>query len=217
MILVRKERTGNRGKRDKRLNTRKVELGYYLIVTDTEATERCYFNGLHKRLPASIQDKMVIKVVETKTQDLVQRCQELTAYETQYRIPWIVFDRDEVANFDQIVQEAEKAEIHVGWSNPCFEIWMYAYFGKMPAIQNSWTCCRDFGTLYKSKTGIDYSKADEDLYHRLEEHGDEEKALVIAKLKHEQCLENGYTKPSQMCPCTTMYELVGEIMEKRHQ
>ena len=109
MILVRKERTGNRGKRDKRLNTRKVELGYYLIVTDTEATERCYFNGLHKSLPASIQDKMVIKVVETKTQDLVQRCQELTAYETQYRIPWIVFDRDEVANFDQIVQEAEKA------------------------------------------------------------------------------------------------------------
>ena len=66
---------------------------------------------------------------------MIDKCLELTAYEAQYRIPWIVFDRDQVIEFDQIIAEAEKKDIQVGWSNPCFEIWMYAYFGAMPVIR----------------------------------------------------------------------------------
>ena len=38
----------------------------YLIVTDTEATERCYFEGLHQALPEDVRDRFVIKAVETK-------------------------------------------------------------------------------------------------------------------------------------------------------
>ena len=41
--------------------------------------------------------------------------------------------------------------------------------------------------------------------------GDEEKAIQIAQQKLEQCIREGKTKPSEMFPCTTMYELVGEI------
>ena len=47
------------------------ELGYYLIVTDTEATERCYFTGLHQALPEDVRNKLVIKVVETKTRTMI--------------------------------------------------------------------------------------------------------------------------------------------------
>ena len=39
------------------------ELGYYLVVTDTEATERCYFQGLHKELPKEVQNKLVINTL----------------------------------------------------------------------------------------------------------------------------------------------------------
>lgn len=214
MNLARKDRTGNRTKREHRTVRRIPEMGYYLVVTDTEATERCYFTGLHKSLPSRIKHKLVIKVVETKTQNMIQKCLELTAYEAQYRIPWIVFDRDEVISFDQIIREAKKAGIHVGWSNPCFEIWMYAYFGSMPAIHESWQCCSKFGEIYEKKTGLKYSKADEDMYRRLIENGDEENALIIAQRKHEQCIKNGYTIPSQMYPCSTVYKLVGEIKKK---
>ena len=63
---------------------------------------------------------------------------------------WIVFDRDQVIGFDEIISEAEKKGIQVGWSNPCFEIWMYAYFGAMPAIQDSWTCCSDVGRILRT-------------------------------------------------------------------
>lgn len=212
--MAKKDRTGNRKIRDQRKPFKVPELGYYLIVTDTEATERCFFTGLHKALPEDVKNRLVIKVVETKTRTMIDKCLELTAYDAQYRIPWIVFDRDQVQKFDEIIAEAANKGIQVGWSNPCFEIWMYAYFGSMPAIQDSGTCCSEFGRVYETKTGQKYSKADEQIYEKICKAGDEEKAIQIAQQKLEQCIREGKTKPSEMCPCTTVHELVGEIRGK---
>ncbi len=156
--MAKKDRNGNRKSREQRKQFKVPELGYYLIVTDTEATERCFFMGLHQSLPEKIRNKLVIKVVETKTRTMINKCLELTAYDAQYRIPWIVFDRDQVQGFDEIIAEAESKGIQVGWSNPCFEIWMYAYFGSMPTIQDSWTCCSEFGRIYENKSRIIYNK-----------------------------------------------------------
>ena len=213
--MAKKDRTGNRKSREQRKQFKVPELGYYLIVTDTEATERCYFTGLHQALPEDVRNKLVIKVVETKTRTMIDKCLELTAYDAQYRIPWIVFDRDQVQGFDEIVAEAVSKGIQVGWSNPCFEIWMYAYFGAMPAIQDSWTCCSDFGRVYE--TGQKYSKADEQMYGKLCKFGDEEKAIQIAQQKLEQCKREGKTKSSEMYPCTTVHELVDEIQKKHNK
>ncbi|MBQ8639633.1 MAG: RloB domain-containing protein [Lachnospiraceae bacterium] len=213
--MAKKDRTGNRKFREQRKQYKVPELGYYLVVTDTEATERCFFNGLHQALPNDVRNKLVIKVVETKTRTMIDKCLELTAYDAQYRIPWIVFDRDQVQGFDEIIKEAEEKGIQVGWSNPCFEIWMYAYFGSMPAIQDSWTCCSEFGRVYETKTGQKYSKADEQMYGKICKAGDEEKAIRIAHKKLEQCIREGKTKPSDMCPCTTVHKFVGEIKAKR--
>ena len=157
---------------------------------------------------------MVIKVVETKTRSMIDKCLAMTAYDAQYRIPWIVFDRDEVKDFDEIIKEAESFGIRVGWSNPCFEIWMHSYYGAMPAIMESWVCCSEFEKVFQRKTGQKYSKADSGLYEKIFRTGDEEKALQIAKQKYEQCIREGKTIPSQMCPCTTVYQLVGEIRKK---
>ena len=158
--MARKDRTGNRKTREQRRPLKVPKLGYYLVVTDTEATERFYFQGLHKELPKAIQNQLVIKVVETKTKAMLDKCLEMTTYDAQYRIPWIVFDRDQVKDFDKIIKEAEKLNINVGWSNPCFEIWMYSYYGSMPAITESWVCCDEFGKIFQRKTGQKYSKSD---------------------------------------------------------
>ncbi len=212
--MAKKDRTGNRKTREQRKQFKVPELGYYLVVTDTEATERCFFTGLHQALPKDVRNKLVIKVVETKTCAMIDKCLELTAYDAQYRIPWIVFDRDQVQEFDEIIAEAVSKGIQVGWSNPCFEIWMYAYFGSMPAIQDSWACCSDFGRVYETKTGQKYSKADEQIYEKLCEAGNEEKAIQIAQQKLEQCNREGKIKPLEMFPCTTVHELVREIRKK---
>lgn len=212
--MARKDRTGNRKTRAQKKQFKVPALGYYLIVTDTEATERCYFTGLYHALPIEMRNNIVIRVVETKTRDMIDKCLEQAAYDVQYRIPWIVFDRDQVKGFDEIIAIAESKGIHVGWSNPCFEIWMYAYFGSMPVIQDSRTCCSDFGRVYEAKTGQKYLKADERMYEKICRGGSEEKAIQIAQERLEQCFREGKTRPSEMCSCITVYELVGEIKRK---
>ena len=41
--MAKGDRTGNRKTREQRRTIKVPELGYYLIVTDTEGTERCFF------------------------------------------------------------------------------------------------------------------------------------------------------------------------------
>lgn len=162
-------RAGKRRNRSQRIGTRIPELGYYLIVTDTES---------------------------------------------QYRIPWIVFDRDRVKDFDEIILTAEKNDIHAGWSNPCFEIWMYAYFGEMPAIRESYTCCDRFAEKFEKVTGHKYYKKDKEIYRKLVQYGDEEKAIQIAQRCYKKCIEDGKKKPSEMWPASMVQGLVEEIMIK---
>ena len=108
-------RAGKRRDRNKRVGARVPELGYYLIVTDTEETEKNYFEGLRDSIPMELKDRLVIKVEKARTVELVRKALEMTGQESQYRIPWIVFDRDQVKDFDEIIQTAEKSGVGAGW------------------------------------------------------------------------------------------------------
>ncbi len=207
-------RAGKRKDRNQRVGMRVPELGYYLIVTDTEETEKNYFDGLRDSIPAELKDRLVIKVENTKTVKLVERARKLANMDPQYRIPWIVFDRDQVKGFDEIIQEAEKWGIGAGWSNPCFEIWMYAYFGEMPVIRESYTCCDRFAGKFEKVTGQKYFKNDKDIYRKLQQYGNEEKAIQIAERCYKKCVNDGKAKPSEMWPACTVQRLVEEIHKK---
>ena len=211
---MRTQRTGVRQKRDRREIARIPDLGYYIIITDTEGTEACFFRGLRQHLPKKLQDRLVIKVESTRTAHLLEQAEEVIAYNAQYRKPWIVFDRDKVPMFDQIISDALKRGIHVGWSNPCFEIWLYAYFGEMPFIDESTKCCRDFGDKFRNRVGYPYKKADPHLYESILTKGDEEKAIDFAASRIEQHKRDGKKQPSEMCSATTVHVLVQEIREK---
>ena len=207
-------RAGKRRDRSQREGTRVPELGYYLIVTDTDETEKNYFEGLRDSIPEELKDRLVIRVEKAKTVDLVKKALELTGKESQYRIPWIVFDRDEVKDFDEIIRTAEKSGVGAGWSNPCFEIWMYAYFGEMPAILESYICCDRFEEKFEKVTAQKYLKKDRDIYRKLVQHGDEGRAIQIAERCFKKCLDDGKIKPSEMWPACMVQKLVGEIKEK---
>lgn len=207
-------RAGKKRDRNQRVGKRIPELGYYLIVTDTEETEKNYFEGLRDSIPAELKDRLVIKVEKAKTAELVKRAMELIDAESQYRIPWIVFDRDQVKDFDEIIRMAEKNSIHAGWSNPCFEIWMYAYFGEMPAIRESYICCERFSVKFEKVTGQKYQKNDGDIYRKLKQYGDEENAIQVARRCYKKCIEDGKEKPSEMWPASMVQGLVEEIKSK---
>lgn len=214
--MAKQDHRGNRKKRHERIERRNLELGYYLIYTDTEGTERAYFEGLHKSLPHEIRSKLQIKVVDgIKTKELISKARRDSTYDPQLRETWIIFDRDQVPTFDKIIKMAESMNIHVGWSNPCIEVWLHAYLGRLGAFDTSVCCCESLKKLCRQKMkGYEYNKTDSDLYHRFYIEGNEEKAIMLAKEKHTSLVRDGITVPSEMNPCTTVYQLVEEIRSK---
>lgn len=207
-------RNGKRKLRSEHTNRRKPELGYYLIVTDTEGTERVYFNGLRNSIKNIVGDKLIIKVVETKNRNMIKEAKEFLSELPQYAEPWIVFDKDKNQKFDKIIEEAQDSGIKVAWSNPCIEAWLYAYFGKMPNYQDSVTYFTEFAKEYKKHIGQDYYKADDGLYRKINECGNEEKAIEIAEMKLKEHSRNYITLPSEMIPSTTVHKLLKEIKNK---
>mgnify|MGYP000509190059 CR=1 FL=1 len=211
--MAKADRNGKR-KRRETFSKRQADLGRYFIYTDTKETEKQYFYGIRDSLPQELKGRLVIQVFQSKTDKLVDDClQEMSKY-PQYGEPWIVFDRDEVTNFDAIIQKAERSGIRVGWSNPCIEIWFDTYFGAMHSYSTSTECCRKFSETFKQKTGKEYDKADTKLYTLLKKYGDEAEAIKIAERRWLQHLDECRKKPSQMCPCTTVHQLVKEISQK---
>lgn len=211
--MARKDHNGKRVTRDS-FSKRTPDLGFYYIVTDTAKTEKNYLNGLRSSIPRELQDRLVIKVIQTDTVNLVKIAKEYAAKEAQYRQPWIVFDRDQVPDFDKIIASAEREDVKVGWSNPCIEVWFSAYFGKMEAFISSTQCCEAFSKLFFSKTGIEYDKSDKNIYNLLTKYGNEEKAIEMASSRIKHHIHSGNSKPSEMCPCTTLFLLVEEIRKK---
>ena len=211
--MARSDRTGKRKPRES-FRTRVPVLGYYFIVTDAKETEENYLYGLRDSLPKELQGRIVIKVSKAKTQELVETCKAQAALEPQYGQPWIVFDRDRVVNFDEIIAKAQKEGIRVGWSNPCIEIWFDAYFGKMHSYNDSVVCCRKFAEIFEQRTGQEYRKNNTQIYAMLNRFGNESQAIQIADRRLQGYLQNGIEKPSEMCPCSTVHKLIDEIHRK---
>ncbi len=211
--MARPDRTGKRKSRET-FKTRIPDLGCYFIVTDAKETEEKYLYGLRDSLPKELQGRIVIKVSKAKTQKLVKTCKEQAALEPQYGQPWIVFDRDRVTDFDDIIKTAQKEGVSVGWSNPCIEIWFDAYFGKMHSYSDSVVCCRRFAETFEQRTGQEYHKDNAQIYAILNRFGNEDRAIQIADKRLQGYLQGGVEKPSEMCPGTTVHKLLGEIRRK---
>lgn len=189
-------------------------LGCYLIVTDTKKTEKNYLLGLRDTIPKELQRQLTIHVEKAPTEKLVEKALAAADLHSQYGEIWIVFDRDRVTNFDQIICEAEAHGIHVAWSNPCIEVWFSAYWGKMLTAPESTDCCSQFSAAYERKVGQEYEKAEESIYAKLCASGSEADAILRAEQKLQAHHKVGRTTPSEMIPCTTLHRLVQEIRRK---
>lgn len=207
--MAKADRTGKRKQRSS--GKRTPDLGRYFICTDARKTEKNYMYGLRDSLPKEFQERIVIEVFTTETKKMIDAC----TLRAQYCEPWIVFDRDEVPDFDEIIKDAQRHKIHVGWSNPCIEIWFSAYFELIGTdCEYSQHCCKKFGDIFKKRTGQEYRKSNPDNYKLLTRFGDVNTAIQKAEERLQHYLSNGQTTPSSMRSCTTLHHLVGEILSK---
>lgn len=192
------------------------QLGGYMILTDTSETESNYFESIKAEIPEELKcDLQMVIYPKNKTEEIIQEAERRRNKSTAFREIWLIFDRDYVTNFDKLVKDAENDGMHVGWSNPCFEIWLSAYLGKMINNPIPQKCTERFALLLKNRCNVrEYDKADKNLRKILLQYGSEEKAVKLAEQKYKSACSN-YEKPSDMVGCTTVYQLVRELLEKQ--
>ena len=154
---------------------------YYYIVTDAVETEPNFLNGIKDNLSDKVKGRLVIKVKTSKTYDMVDTILNDVSKSPIVYDPWIVFDRDQVKEFDLIIDKAKKYGVNIGWSNPCIEILFLAYFGKSPSINDQKDCIREFENEYSKRTGKKYLKNNKEIYKELVENGDEKLAIRVIK------------------------------------
>ena len=201
---------------EKRSERKKVLLksGAYLIVTDTEKTEKYYFEGIKNIIPDSLKNDLQIKIYSNKAlSKIIDFAAEQRNKDERFRDIWLVFDRDEIKNFDRLIEKAKESKMNVGWSNPCFEIWLMSYFQNPKNINDSQKCCETFEKIFKENTDKNYEKSEEKIYNILCKKGDENKAIQRAREKYYQ-VRKEYSQPSKMIGCTTVYKLVEELKKK---
>ena len=207
-------RDGKRKFRSEIAVCRKLSLGYYLIATDAKETECNFLTGLRDSIPETLRKNISIKILRNvDASKIVSTVIEEASLNPQYSECWIVMDRDKVPNFDELMFNAEKEKINVGWSNPCIEIMFLAYWGSMPNFQSSVQCVQAFKKEYRNKTGLEYEKSQKDIYSKLHVTGDETMALKIADTRYKNSISI-YRKPSEMLSTTKLYQLIQEIRSK---
>lgn len=191
-----------------------LKSGAYLIVTDAEKTEKNYFEGIKASIPNNLKNDLQIKIYSNKAlSKIIDFAAEQRNKDERFRDIWLVFDRDEVKNFDKLIEEAKEAKMNVGWSNPCFEIWLMSYFQIPKNTDVSKKCCETFEKIFKENTSKKYKKSEVKIYNILCENGDEDKAIQRAREKYHQ-IRKEYSQPSKMIGCTTVYKLVEELKKK---
>jgi hypothetical protein len=201
----------NRGDRKKR----RPKLGAYMIVTDTEKTEKLYFEGLKGSLPKEVRENLLIKIHSKKEiGSMISFAREENGRDPRYRDIWLIIDHDEFKDFDIFIVDALSEKLNVGWSNPCFEVWLSGYLDSVISVHDSKLCCQRFEEIFVKKTNKkEYDKGDESIYRTLIEFGNEETALKRAREIYNS-KNVGSCKPSQLEGCTSVYLLVEEIKAK---
>ena len=199
-------------KRSKRLAPKEktINSGLYVIFVDAKKTEPNYFEGLRRSKVCSAQVSIQIRRAK-KTETILE---EVKLFPLQPNASvWLVFDKDDVGSFDEIIEEAKKEGFQVGWSNPCFEIWLHAYLGDMPKSDSSQQCISRFATDYKKLTKKEYKKNDPNLFSTLEKYGSFEKAYELAGQKLKEA-ERDYPNPSNQNPACTVHYLVARLRKR---
>ena len=128
----------------RRVDTRKGSP-VMLVVCEGEATEPRYFNAItkHLRLAAvtvrgargSAPMTVVQDAVEAKTrrEEEARESPSIAPYDQV----WCVFDVDQHPKMKDALAFAEKHQINVALSNPCFEFWILLHFERFATTNQS--------------------------------------------------------------------------------
>jgi hypothetical protein len=182
------------------------EYKNYLIIFDTEKTEKYYLTGLKNSLEK--ERKIHIEIMSKPDKHgmyLIDEAIKENAKRGNRSEVWCVFDKDRLSRFDEIIAKAERNNIKPGWSNPCIEVWFGAYFDFSLKYTSSVSCCNDFSFQFSTATGRKYKKNDENIYELLTKYGNEKRA--VEKAENWETTNKGKTF-AESVPGTSLHRLM---------
>ena len=125
---------------------------------------------------------------------------------------WVVFDKDDFEDFDQVIKDGSKRGYKIAWSNQAFEYWLYLHFYYSdPALhREQWNEKMDeIFRQYNLGNGT-YQKNYEGIYEMVNVYDGVNTAIKNAKRRMAEFCP-GREQPSGFDPGTTVYQLVEEL------
>ncbi len=217
------KRKGARKKRGE--NIREITPYRYLIVCEGEKTEPNYFYGIKKKIEIRYKDKVEIKNkinldiegTGRNTEDLVEYAIEMRSLsEIPYGHTWVIFDKDDFTaeQFNSAIFNANRNNINVGWSNNAIELWFLLHFEYLNSAIHRYQYNGKLDRYFKEKN-INNAKYEKNLINIFEilcQYGDIQQAIERSKKLQAYFKEQHINIPALMDPCTTINELVEELL-----
>jgi len=182
--------------------------GRILVVCEGD-TESNYFNKFREKLFVLKKHRTEDIVIEVKPakhpaakhvfDEARQKKESITP---RYSEVWCVFDKDRNTDdgYNQLIAKRAKEEnIHIAYSNPCFELWFLLHFDYYDSQLSGKDCEKKLCSRMQ-----DYSKTDVELFDKFAN----KQAIAI---KHAETLMKtweGRTDFANHNPSTTVHELV---------
>jgi len=190
------------------------ERQYFLIVTEGEKTEPNYFKNLINELPHHLVDVEIVgeganTISVVKAAMKIRDKRKIHTILPHFDEVWVVFDKDDfpAKNFNRAIELANQEKIKVAYSNEAFELWYILHFQYLDAAVNR----NQYIEMLKDILG-DYQKNDEQMYHLLNDKGNEKKAISRAKKLYR---ELNIGNPAFEKPTTLVYKLVERLNKFR--
>ncbi|MBQ6577397.1 MAG: RloB domain-containing protein [Bacteroidales bacterium] len=180
-----------------------------LIVTEGTKTEPEYFRHFVTRL------SRVEAIGKGRgTVQLVRETLAIPDLEDFDRV-WVVFDKDDFEDFNEAIDLAVTNGINVGWSNECFELWIYLHFQyQTSALHRTQYITGIEREVRKHIKDYRYSKGEGKneitTYDLTQRFGSESLAIENARKLNELHSGNGRNYNLHN-PCTTVHLLVEEL------
>ena len=211
---LRRERREAKASKKRKENVRE-KLVRFLIVCEGTKTEPHYFEALIKNYISTVREvtiegegRATVALVD-RTLEIKQELERKNAM--SFDRVWVVFDKDDVDDFNDAIKKANKLGFHSAWTNEAFELWYYLHFEYLDTGIGRADYIKKLEEAFKEKLGdshFEYKKGNPDIYSLLQQYGREDLAKRFA-----QQLRGLYSGTDYAAhkPCTRVDKLVEEL------
>jgi hypothetical protein len=190
-------------KKDREIKKR-TEKRAVLIATEDTKSSKYYFEALIKDKGLS-GEVMFAKHLGSNPKNVLKAVIEHQT-NTQYEKKWIVIDRDDFTDFKDTIDEAQKKDICVAFSNESYELWVLLHFEFVSSFIKRDDLNHKLNKIFQEKFKKRYDKSSKDIYQLII--GYQQIAIKNAqKLKDKHLRDYGKIDIDKN-PITTIYQLV---------